>query len=1053
MICIIIPICLMARSKRYALRGVSAQATKSEMSAPSFGLRPQRRSRGAVQRQAAKPIGRQASAAKPIECVVCADRITRVNDIVTACSNCSQTFCRRCVRRYVCEGPVVNPKCPGCVKGYTRRALIAACGASWVDTEYHRKRAAQLFETERALLPATQEIITRKQDAHQRQILDIMLRAIRMAEASLRRQHADRFGAGGSRGLSPVQAIALCVMNARPVVECAFTRAIDRLAYERLCHMFEAAFESEFDEALVGRGQLAAKMTQPMKAPLGHNRACLATSSIPIGAESASPLRPDRLRRWGPCGPDGRSTAADEETRRRMWRDNRAAYERACLKFRAAVVGDSLAIRCFAGGDDSDTRRARTDTRPRDPLGRTDTRPRDPLGRTDTRPRDPLGRTDTRPRDPLGRTRARVTFKCGADIAAPSMGDNRPSGPDHHRCRGYVTYADDDRGGETDRLDGPPPGRGDEAIVPSARVPIGAMRLFCGLCAREYCRRCHELRDDDDAHACDASNVASVRLMKRDTKACPTCAAPIYKIYGCDQMWCTACNTAFDWRSLELIKRRVHNPHYLEYARLHPEAAQRRDGNGVAECGVVQCDADVSVLALGAQRFTDRIVNFRGLVLHVEQVEIPLIARNDNAAEQVNDEEEEEEDGTMHNGHTGDCKRDRCRVIFAGNRDLRMRYLLGEIAEDAFRKTLHSRQKLAERDAEIADVLRTLVAVGTDLLATHVRMWLDFNERDDTMQASIPLRPDGVGVTMTPDDALPSIVDPSRSGADGAIGPAGGVLRGRIDCVAGVLAAPKDPSDAVDAAPIGTAGVTGPVVESIGFAAGVLAAPIDAAQSATNPNVVTERSIAALIKFINEALTDIGRCYATTAPYIDFYTVTYWQSATATRPTYGSLPRVPRSMHEMIAQARRDVEEGNPVPRFMHEMIARRDAEEGNLSTHEMITRRDKVMARRARAAVLCAVVNAREGNPVPRFMHEPMGGVPAPLVNAREEGDDEHSRRADDETLRIINQPIGFAAGPSGPQGPQRSASPLRPGGSRGLVPVGTVRPEGSRGLSPLRS
>lgn len=39
-------------------------------------------------------------------------------------------------------------------------------------------------------------------------------------------------------------------------------------------------------------------------------------------------------------------------------------------------------------------------------------------------------------------------------------------------------------------------------------------------------------RQDED-HKCDPGLVATVKLLSKDTKPCPYCATPIYKIHGC----------------------------------------------------------------------------------------------------------------------------------------------------------------------------------------------------------------------------------------------------------------------------------------------------------------------------------------------------------------------------------------------------------------------------------------------------------------------------------------------------------------------------------------
>lgn len=88
----------------------------------------------------------------------------------------------------------------------------------------------------------------------------------------------------------------------------------------------------------------------------------------------------------------------------------------------------------------------------------------------------------------------------------------------------------------------------------------------CGLCTKSTCKDCHVVKVADEAHVCKADDVATATLLATDSKACPKCATLIFKIDGCDQMWCTQCHTAFSWRT-GLIETDVHNPHFFEWMR------------------------------------------------------------------------------------------------------------------------------------------------------------------------------------------------------------------------------------------------------------------------------------------------------------------------------------------------------------------------------------------------------------------------------------------------------------------------------------------------------
>ena len=67
----------------------------------------------------------------------------------------------------------------------------------------------------------------------------------------------------------------------------------------------------------------------------------------------------------------------------------------------------------------------------------------------------------------------------------------------------------------------------------------------CGVCEKWACSECHVIKGirRDSEHTCDPDTRATAQLLAKDTKPCPKCHTPIHKIEGCDQMWCTQCQT------------------------------------------------------------------------------------------------------------------------------------------------------------------------------------------------------------------------------------------------------------------------------------------------------------------------------------------------------------------------------------------------------------------------------------------------------------------------------------------------------------------------------
>lgn len=91
----------------------------------------------------------------------------------------------------------------------------------------------------------------------------------------------------------------------------------------------------------------------------------------------------------------------------------------------------------------------------------------------------------------------------------------------------------------------------------------------CGTCQTWVCADClvPKGKDKDTPHTCDEGTKATAALIKKETKPCPKCGEGICKIDGCDQMWCTSCQTPFSWTTGRQVFGVVHNPHYYQWLR------------------------------------------------------------------------------------------------------------------------------------------------------------------------------------------------------------------------------------------------------------------------------------------------------------------------------------------------------------------------------------------------------------------------------------------------------------------------------------------------------
>jgi len=89
----------------------------------------------------------------------------------------------------------------------------------------------------------------------------------------------------------------------------------------------------------------------------------------------------------------------------------------------------------------------------------------------------------------------------------------------------------------------------------------------CGVCETWACSKCFEIigKNKNVDHVCDENVLKSAEMIKASTKPCPSCSSAIYKISGCDQMWCTQCKVAFSWKTGKQINGTIHNPHYYQW--------------------------------------------------------------------------------------------------------------------------------------------------------------------------------------------------------------------------------------------------------------------------------------------------------------------------------------------------------------------------------------------------------------------------------------------------------------------------------------------------------
>jgi len=210
----------------------------------------------------------------------------------------------------------------------------------------------------------------------------------------------------------------------------------------------------------------------------------------------------------------------------------------------------------------------------------------------------------------------------------------------------------------------------------------------CGLCEMWACPDCHEIKgaERDVAHTCNPDVLATVKMLADDTRQCPKCPAMIFKIEGCDQMYCTQCHTAFSWRTGRVETGTIHNPHYYEFMRQRNGGVAPRNPGDVP-CGGLIRDRTLTT-SLNQARILEThevyiaLVDYHRIYHHIEHVELPkYVVRR-----------------------------------IAENEDLRIKFLVNEIDEANFKLELQKREKALEKKQEINQILTMYQTVVMDLL-------------------------------------------------------------------------------------------------------------------------------------------------------------------------------------------------------------------------------------------------------------------------------------------------------------------------------------------------
>lgn len=250
----------------------------------------------------------------------------------------------------------------------------------------------------------------------------------------------------------------------------------------------------------------------------------------------------------------------------------------------------------------------------------------------------------------------------------------------------------------------------------------------CPVCTRRTCRHCLVGIVGDEVHVCDEGDVESVKTIRKETRNCPSCASRIYKIDGCDQMWCTQCHVAFSWKTGRTVKGRIHNPHFFEWRRKNedervPNAAVRDAANG--DCRNRAPDAplieEITICIASAKqnaRSSEGTYTLRHVSDDMRRMFIDFMNFRHNTvfslARQVQREQVVHRTADAAAGRDDGAEVARNGTI--SELTLRLQYLVGDTTKARFQTTLIKRDNMKNKREQTLAIYELVVAVVCDRL-------------------------------------------------------------------------------------------------------------------------------------------------------------------------------------------------------------------------------------------------------------------------------------------------------------------------------------------------